>query len=154
MTTLDQVLDQAKLFDDEFVKTISYDLYCASETLIRSYLIAKAVVTDDLCATIIANPYELNAVIANFKDVLVKSGLDKNLKRQKSSTKDDTFVFKNRSFLHFSPYDQPVQRFKDTRMHIMYARNSALESLFPLNNIENFENMIMAKTRMIYNFEQ
>lgn len=160
MKYLDNLLDRAKQFDENFIKPKSpmvllqgqYDIYCASETLIKSYIIVKSILTDNLQICIVSAPNQLQGMQAEFKDIIFKAGLDKNLNKR-GKFKDDVMVFKNNSTIYFSPYDEPRESIKDIIMNIMYVCNAALDTWTGLNHDENFENMVTSVTRMIYNYE-
>ena len=151
---LETVLEHAKQFDDEYIKTSETDLFCPNEAVIKNYIIAKSVITPDLKISIIIDPVEMPAMQAEFKDILTKTGLDKKWDK-KATIKDNIIFFKNDSLIYFSGYEKPADRFKNTIMKVIYVSNTALDSLKGLGNLEkNFKGMADDDTRMIYNFEE
>lgn len=154
---LDSLLEHAKLFDDTFVKSNDVDLFCANETLIKSYIIAKSVLTPDLKTMIIMDPVKIPSIQSEFKDIINKAGLDKKLikysRNSSTQSKDDVMVFKNDSIIYFAGHEKPADRFKTTVMKLWYISNMALDSLMALENIDNFKDMVDTTSRVIYNHE-
>lgn len=143
------IFENAKKFDDKYVKAKSTNIYCSSETMINDYLLAKSLVTDNLISVIVTNPSDMGFYRSALHLTLQRADM---LHRYNDQYKSH-IKFKNGSRIHIFNSDNAHLAIRGYKVDLLYLTNAALHPLFYSSGITTFYPALSNNGRIIFNFD-
>ena len=152
-TSLNPILQNAKKFDEYFVKFSSSTkiIYCDDEDLILDYIIAKSAITPKISSLIISDVISLNS-FRNYMSLMADEVFDPY-----PSNFDfiihDTLFFNNKSIIQIIDNDNYNGKIKGNRFDIIFIRNDVLNRILIAGQLPTIYTSCKFRSRVIYNFK-